>query len=75
MKYLVVVLVAVGVLWFMLRRSEKPRMARRPAAASQPRPMVRCAHCGVYLPAEEALAAGSLHFCGHEHLALGQRAK
>ncbi len=30
--------------------------------------MVRCAHCGIHLPASEALAApGALHFCTESH--------
>jgi uncharacterized protein len=29
--------------------------------------MVRCAHCGIHLPADEALSAGALHYCGPEH--------
>jgi uncharacterized protein len=35
--------------------------------------MVRCAHCGVHLPREEALADGRLWYCSQAHLTQGPR--
>jgi len=35
---------------------------------SVPEVMVSCAHCGVYIPASEALHQDGLDFCSQEHL-------
>jgi hypothetical protein len=35
--------------------------------------MVQCAHCGVYLPREEALSYGSRWYCGVLHRQAGPR--
>lgn len=73
MKFLVVLLVVVGVLWFALRRD-----AHRPAAAARraprlPQAMVRCAHCGVHLPQDEAVGGADGVYCSEAHRALGHR--
>jgi uncharacterized protein len=76
MKFLVVLLVVGLVLWFTLRRDDAPRTrgqrARR-AAPRAPQPMVQCAHCGVHLPRDEALAGPDGVFCSDAHRALGHR--
>ncbi len=71
MKYVVVLLVIGVVLWLALRaRAARVRSVRR--SRPQPmRPMVRCAHCGVHLPQDEALPAERLFFCSEAHRALG----
>lgn len=64
------------------QKSAAPKQAppRRPAAAaphadpaSLPM-MVRCAHCGIHLPREEALLLGGQTWCSHEHAQAGPRA-
>ena len=35
--------------------------------------MVECAHCGLHLPAADAVVAGSRVFCSQAHQALGAR--
>lgn len=45
-----------------------PEMARTGGGAE---PMVRCAHCGIYLPRSEAVFANKLAWCSHEHARLG----
>ncbi|MEW6707788.1 MAG: PP0621 family protein [Pseudomonadota bacterium] len=72
MKIVVVLLVVGLVLWFALRRGGRPTVKPR---AKQPRlqSMVRCAHCGVHLPQDEAVAGDELFYCSEAHRALGQR--
>lgn len=74
-KYLVLVLVIVLVVWFF----KKDRPARKSGGsapkrgrAALPQPMVRCAHCGVHLPAAEALpGVQGLHYCSEDHRQAG----
>jgi uncharacterized protein len=75
MKYLVVLLVVVLVLWLAraARRTPAPRKpppAQRPPAIEE---MVRCAHCGVHLPRSEALPGRGGLFCGASHRAEHER--
>ena len=74
MKYLVLLLVIVLVLWLAGRpRVAAPRgdrSARKPPPDAAPRPMVACAHCGVHLPRDEALpGSGGQHYCCEAHRA------
>jgi uncharacterized protein len=41
-------------------------------AASAPRQMVACNHCGVHLPADEAVYADQVPYCGAAHLQAGR---
>lgn len=83
-KLLVVLVVVAVALWALLSRnrgSGRPGGARRPAqdAAKAPaspasaQDMVRCAHCGLHLPAADAVQAGGRPYCGSEHAAAGPR--
>jgi uncharacterized protein len=36
-------------------------------AAAGGEPMLRCARCGVHVPASEAIDAGDRHYCSAEH--------
>lgn len=57
----------------LLRMLAGPR--RRGASHAAPRVprMVRCAHCELYLPEDEALGSGEQRYCSAEHQALGPR--
>ena len=73
-KYLVLLLVIVLVLWLARRpgRTARPSSAdaRHPRkAAPDPRPMVSCASCGVHLPRDEALPGPGGHYCCEAHRA------
>ena len=77
-KLLVVLLVVAVALWALLARSRGA--GRPPRVRSQPPPpaptkgsqdMVRCAHCGVHLPASDAVRAGGRSYCGPDHAAAG----
>jgi uncharacterized protein len=71
MKYLVLVVVVVGMLWWMLRR---PRVASKGAAAPrEPATFVACAHCGVHLPSGDAVQGDGQHFCSDAHRIAGAR--
>jgi uncharacterized protein len=76
MKFVIVVLAVVLLAWLVLGRGRgaakpKPPRAPKPAAVEG---MVRCAHCGVHLPASEALATGALHYCSDAHRERGPQA-
>jgi uncharacterized protein len=74
MKYLVVTLVIVVVLWLLLGRGRRTPGARRRAAAPEPTPtFVACAHCGVHLPAADAVTDGALRYCSDAHRLAGPR--
>ncbi|HTQ77057.1 MAG TPA: PP0621 family protein [Burkholderiales bacterium] len=59
------------VVW-LLRRAVADGEAGRGGGAAQG-DLVRCAHCGLYLPRAEAFGAGGRDFCGKEHARLGPR--
>lgn len=85
MSKLLLLLIVVLVFFWILRRalsSRKPKTgARKEDDATQPAPeLVACAHCGVLLPQNEAIAsteadtpAAGRFFCTGEHLRLGPR--
>ncbi len=51
-------------------------LSRRDSGASTPRAAitnaVRCAHCDLHLPQQEALERGGRYYCSQEHLRLDQ---
>ena len=81
MKYLLVLLVVGFGLWTLISRLRGGGVAKRrpdakPAAqpdAKQGSPvaMVACAHCGLHLPAADALPAGQRLYCSDGHRRLG----
>ncbi|RZL36809.1 MAG: hypothetical protein EOP35_10200 [Rubrivivax sp.] len=72
MKYLLL-LAVLAVLFFMLgarRRSgsDAPEERRpQPPAPAKPQAMLRCAECGMHLPADEALPGRGGVFCSSAH--------
>jgi uncharacterized protein len=81
-KFLLVLLVVGVGLWMLLSRLRGPgaggadgeeadaARAKKPATP-QPMEMVVCAHCGVHLPATDALALGTRLYCSDAHRRLG----
>lgn len=54
------------------REGSQPRQSRH-APPRRSQAMVQCAHCGVHLPASEAVRTQGLAWCSAEHARLGQR--
>lgn len=84
MKYLLVLLVVGVGIWMLSARFRKGRAPRAdlPAAAEAnksaahqqgPSQMVACAHCGVHLPADEAVHEAHSAFCSDAHRRAGPR--
>jgi uncharacterized protein len=81
MKYLIWLVVAavVGLWWSSARRRARDRRGDSGPLAPVPPPpppqadMVACAHCGVHLPAAEALTRGALAYCCGAHADAGPR--
>lgn len=77
-KYLVLVLVVVLVVWF-IRRGRRPQVPPTPAQPPSgkvraPQHMLACAHCGMHLPANEALLdAQDRPYCSEAHRTAGPR--
>jgi len=76
MKYLIVLFVVALAIWLWRRNrreemEEAARAAKPPAAprrAGAPQEMVRCAHCGLHLPASDAIAGpGGGVYCSIAH--------
>ena len=86
MKWLLLAVVVVAVLWWLGRGRRGPRAVHRPsdeargaqapaAKTAVPEPMVACAHCGVFLPQADALggSAPGQPFCSEPHSPAGPR--
>jgi uncharacterized protein len=75
MKYLVLVLVILAVVWLLRagRRRDQPPAAAKPESLAQPQDMVRCPVCSVHLPRSDALAGpdGRLYCCADHRLRAG----
>ena len=71
MKFLLVLLAVVALLWLLrsgLRRRAPPPRGRA-APSDAPQPMLRCAFCGTHLPCDEALPGRGGVFCDAAHRA------
>jgi uncharacterized protein len=76
MKYLLVLVVVVFVLWLMLRGRDAGGSAgtRRAGGGRAPATMIACAHCGVHLPPADAVSdAGGRAYCSDAHRLAGPR--
>lgn len=70
MKYLVVLAVIAVAIWIWRNnRRDEIRAQERARAVPGPQAMVRCAQCGVHLPAGEALTSrnGLPYYCTEAH--------
>lgn len=74
MKYVVAIVIVVGLLWVLRlqrRRNREPDSARPAAGVRQDTagstPMLRCAHCGVHLPGQDAVVVRGTAYCSDEH--------
>jgi uncharacterized protein len=70
LRSLLLLIAIVGVIWIIARlRKDRQSAPKRRARVGK---MVRCAHCGLHLPSDEALSdAQGHHYCCAEHRKLG----
>jgi len=64
--------------WWLLRKRARPAAPPPPPARAPARaePMVDCAHCGLHLPASEAVRDDAARaYCCPEHRVAGPRAR
>lgn len=75
---LLLLLIAVLVLFLLLRGSWRRARSRppasKPADGEAPQTMLRCAQCGIHLPRDEALSGRGGVFCGDVHREAFERA-
>ncbi|TSE18887.1 hypothetical protein Talka_01917 [Tepidimonas alkaliphilus] len=74
LKWLLVLAVLAGG-WLWWRRSRRLRSracAPRQTTPDTPQAMVRCLHCGLHLPATEAVRGALGAYCSHEHRRLSE---
>lgn len=53
--------------------AQASRMSGVAPASTSEEDMVQCAHCGVYLPASEAITQQGRQWCSQDHARLGVR--
>ena len=64
MKYLVLLLIVVGGIWW-IRQQRKPNQT--PVKKAGPQVMVPCAHCGAHVPETEAIHGARGTYCSQAH--------
>ena len=77
MKFVIVLLAVLLLVWLVAapsRRRRRDARPGRPAAPAQVEGMVACAHCGVHLPGSQALQLRGQNFCSAAHRDAGARA-
>lgn len=62
-----ILLVLIGAIVVMVVRRLKVAASAPRKRATIDAQTVRCAHCQVYLPSNEAIARGGQHFCSAAH--------
>lgn len=69
MKYLLlfVIFLVLAFLWSHARTTKVAQSARKKAGQPQAITMVACAHCGMHLPAEEAVQGTHGAYCSPAH--------
>ncbi|MBC7916696.1 MAG: hypothetical protein H7Y28_02695 [Rhodoferax sp.] len=75
MKYLVILVLVFLVAWQWRNARAKHIKTRsmRDKAPQSPVDMVACAHCGVHLPARDAVQGSAGQYCDAHHRAAAER--
>jgi uncharacterized protein len=60
-------------IWLWRRLKPAARPAPTPPHENSPALMVRCAHCGVHVPQQQALSENQQWYCSQPHLQQGPR--
>ena len=72
MKYLILLGLLFGVImWFKFSRPSSDRQSSNPSD-KQPLNMVRCAHCGLHLPENDAITSDKAVYCSLAHRDLSE---
>lgn len=69
LRLLVLLILILLVVWLVRRLWTRPPSSRRVVEAD----MLRCAHCGLHVPADEAIRDGELAYCCDAHRQAGPR--
>ena len=64
-------IVLIAAAFWLGRKFKLSQQPRQEAKLDAPLKMVRCAHCGVHLPTDQALAQGNTWYCSQAHLQQG----
>ncbi|MFZ3183007.1 MAG: PP0621 family protein [Pseudomonas sp.] len=72
---LLLTLALIGVLTWLWRHRHRQVSPAKSTKTVEPNgePMLRCAHCGLYVPQHLALTSGTTSYCSQAHLQLGPR--
>lgn len=69
MKYILLLVIAIVVWRLLVKRAQSRREA---APVERPmQEMVKCCHCGVYLPEAESVVASGRFYCSEAHRLAG----
>lgn len=73
-RFLILAAAVALLLWLVFGRSLRARRPPAPPPSARSESMVVCAHCGIHLPASEALRLGEQAYCSAAHRDAGPRA-
>jgi uncharacterized protein len=73
-RFLILAAAVALLLWLVFGRSRRARRPPAPPPSARSESMVVCAHCGIHLPASEALRLGEQAYCSAAHRDAGPRA-
>lgn len=65
MRVLVFILGIALVVWILTRLAKGPRLTKKPEQRIDD--MVRCAHCGVFTPRQDAIREEDRFYCSTSH--------
>jgi uncharacterized protein len=72
-RLLILVLVVGLAVWLLFGRSRSRTAARDTNRTPKPTAFAVCAHCGVHLPAHDAVLDGDTAYCSDAHRLAGPR--
>lgn len=67
-KFLLLLLVLFVAFTVWRQWQARQAVNRRPPATEKPPLMVRCSHCGLHLPEQQAIRQDDQWFCSSDHL-------
>jgi uncharacterized protein len=68
---ILVIALIVWLVYRMIQRTLAKPEPEKPADAKLATDMVRCAHCGIHIPKNEALQRDGFYYCSEQHLEAG----